>query len=60
MVCVQLSRDQREAVLQPTPVRRFCEPEEVAELNAILVSTGAGFIAGKDADVNGGLHMDWR
>ena len=58
MVTEQLSRDQREALLRQIPVRRFCEPEEVAALIAFLVSAHAGFITGEVIDINGGLHMD--
>ena len=58
MVTEQLSADQRQALLRQIPVGRFCEPEEVAELIAFLVSTRAGFITGEVIDINGGLHMD--
>ena len=58
MVTEQLSSDQREALLRQIPVGRFCEPEEVAELIAFLVSPHAGFITGEVIDINGGLHMD--
>ena len=58
MVTEQLTSDQREALLRQIPVGRFCEPDEVAELIAFLVSTHAGFITGEVIDINGGLHMD--
>ncbi|MDE0520619.1 MAG: SDR family NAD(P)-dependent oxidoreductase [Boseongicola sp.] len=58
MVTEQLTHDQRQALLRRIPVGRFCEPEEVAELVAFLVSTHAGFITGEVIDINGGLHMD--
>ena len=58
MVTEQLTGGQRRALLRQIPVGRFCEPEEVAELIAFLVSTHAGFITGEIVDINGGLHMD--
>ena len=58
MVTEQLSSGQREALLRQIPVGRFCEPDEVAELIAFLVSSHAGFITGEIIDINGGLHMD--
>ena len=58
MVTGQLTDGQRRALLRQIPVGRFCEPEEVAELIAFLVSPHAGFITGEIVDINGGLHMD--
>ena len=58
MVTEQLTNDQRRALLRQIPVGRFCEPEEVAEVIAFLVSPNAGFITGEIIDINGGLHMD--
>ena len=58
MVTEQLSPEQRRAVLRQIPVGRFCEPSEVAELIAFLVSPHAGFITGEIVDINGGLHLD--
>ena len=58
MVTEQLSEAQRQALLQTIPVRRFCEPEEVAHLVCYLVSPMAGFVTGEIIDINGGLHLD--
>ena len=58
MVMEQLTENQRQALLRQIPVGRFCEPEEVAELIAFLVSSHAGFITGEIVDINGGLHFD--
>ena len=58
MVMEQLTENQRQALLRQIPVGRFCEPEEVAELIAFLVSSHAGFITGEIIDINGGLHFD--
>jgi 3-oxoacyl-[acyl-carrier protein] reductase len=44
--------------LQSIPVRRFCEPEEVAHVVTFLSSPLAGFITGEIVDINGGLHLD--
>ena len=57
MVTEQLTSGQRRALLRQIPVGRFCEPKEVAELIAFLVSPLAGFITGEIIDINGGLHM---
>ena len=58
MVTEQLSEPQRRALLDQIPVKRFCEPEEVAHLVGFLASEHAGFITGEIVDINGGLHMD--
>ena len=58
MVTDQLTETQRQSLLELIPVGRFCEPEEVAELIAFLVSPHAGFITGEIVDINGGLHLD--
>lgn len=58
MVTEQLTEEQRQDLLQDIPVRRFCEPEEVAHLIAYLAGPFAGFITGEIVDINGGLHMD--
>ena len=58
MVTEQLTSDQRQDLLRQIPVGRFCEPDEVAQLIAFLVSPHAGFITGEIIDINGGLHLD--
>ena len=58
MVTEQLDEAQRQAMLAQIPVRRFCEPEEVAHVVRFLVSPLAGFITGEIIDINGGLHLD--
>ena len=58
MITEQLTEEQRQSVLLGIPVRRFCEPEEVAHAVAFLSSPLAGFITGEIIDINGGLHLD--
>jgi 3-oxoacyl-[acyl-carrier protein] reductase len=58
MITAQLSEEQRRAVLEKIPVRRFCEPEEVAHTVRFLVHPLAGFITGEIIDQNGGLQFD--
>ena len=58
MVSEQLTEKQRTALLDNIPVRRFCEPDEVAHAVRFLVSPKAGFITGEIIDMNGGLQFD--
>ena len=47
----------REVWLQQVPLRRWGEPEEVAQVVAFLASRAAGYITGQTIHVNGGLVM---
>jgi len=58
MITEFLSPEQQEQLLEQIPVKRFCEPEEVAHAVGFLVSPLSGFITGEIIDINGGLHMD--
>jgi 3-oxoacyl-[acyl-carrier protein] reductase len=58
MVTVQLTEDQRRALIEKIPVRRFCEAEEVAHTVRFLVHPLSGFITGEIIDQNGGLQFD--
>jgi 3-oxoacyl-[acyl-carrier protein] reductase len=58
MITVQLTEEQRQAVIEKIPVKRFCEPEEVAHTVRFLVHPLAGFITGEIIDQNGGLQFD--
>lgn len=58
MVTEQLTAEQQAAVVQKIPVKRFCEPSEVAALVAFLAGEESGFITGEIIDQNGGLHFD--
>jgi NAD(P)-dependent dehydrogenase (short-subunit alcohol dehydrogenase family) len=43
-----------EAFMNLTPFRRWCKPEEIAELTRFLCSEGASYITGTDIVVDGG------
>jgi len=58
MITVQLTEEQRQALLQKIPVRRFCEAEEVAHTVRFLAHPLSGFITGEIIDQNGGLQFD--
>ncbi len=58
MVTEQLTEAERAAIIEKIPVKRFCEPSEVAALVAFLAGEEAGFITGEIVDQNGGLLFD--
>jgi 3-oxoacyl-[acyl-carrier protein] reductase len=58
MITEQLNEEQRQKLLNDIPVKRFCQPEEVAHVIRFLTSPLAGFITGEIVDINGGLLMD--
>jgi 3-oxoacyl-[acyl-carrier protein] reductase len=47
----------KDAYTQKIPLKRFAQPNEVAEAVAFLLSDGAGYITGETLKVNGGLYM---
>ncbi len=47
----------REELIAPFPLRRLCEPEDVARAVLFLASDAAGFITGQVLHVNGGAYM---
>jgi 3-oxoacyl-[acyl-carrier protein] reductase len=53
----RLPEEVREMWLQQVPMRRWGEPEEVAQLVAFLASQAAGYITGQTIHINGGLFM---
>ena len=49
--------DRLQPEMDRTPLRRFGDPEEVAELVAFLVSARSGFITGETLNISGGWYM---
>lgn len=47
----------RKSFLDQIPLKRFADPEEVAELALYLASDGAGYLTGQVIGINGGLYM---
>ena len=43
-------------MLANVPMKRFGEPQEIADLVAFLVSSG-GYITGETIHINGGMYM---
>jgi len=54
----ELEEQQRQALLEQTPLERLGEPDEVAAAVAYLASPAAAFITGETLNVNGGLYMN--
>lgn len=44
-------------IVDSIPIRRLCEPEEVARAIAFLAHEDSAYITGSDLSINGGLHM---
>ncbi|MEN3189115.1 MAG: 3-oxoacyl-ACP reductase family protein, partial [Atribacterota bacterium] len=53
----RLPEQVRELWLNQVPMKRWGEPEEVAQLVSFLASKGAGYITGQTIHINGGLLM---
>ena len=58
MVTEQLSEAQRQKMMSEIPVRRFSEPEEIANCVRFLASPMSAFITGEIIDMNGGFQFD--
>ncbi|MBC6413859.1 MAG: 3-oxoacyl-[acyl-carrier-protein] reductase [Chromatiales bacterium] len=52
-----LSAEQRQALLQNIPLRRFGVADEVGFLTRFLISEDAGYITGETIHINGGMYM---
>lgn len=52
------SEDEKNEIIKNIPLKRICNPEEVAKLVSFLVSSDAGYITGEIIDINGGMIMD--
>ena len=50
-------QDQFKTEIERTPLRRFGQPEEVAELVAFLGSDRSAFITGEAINISGGWYM---
>lgn len=51
-----LNEEQRNNMLSNVPLKRFGDPQEIADLVAFLVSSG-GYITGETIHINGGMYM---
>lgn len=52
-----LSEEVQTAYMDRIPMKRFGQPEEIAEAVAFLASEGAGYLTGQVIGISGGLYM---
>ncbi len=53
----RFTKEEREQILQNTPLQRACAPQEVADLVSYLASEKAGFITGQAITIDGGFTL---
>lgn len=53
----QLKEDQKQALLNQIPLKRWAEPEEISHLVEFLASDSASYITGQTISINGGLYL---
>jgi acetoacetyl-CoA reductase len=54
---LRLPEEMREKIRETIPMKRFGEPEEVANVVVFLCSKDAGYITGQVIGINGGCYM---
>lgn len=53
----QIKEEVLQKIVDSIPIRRLCEPAEVARAITFLAHEDSGYITGADLSINGGLHM---
>ncbi|MEE2664246.1 MAG: SDR family NAD(P)-dependent oxidoreductase [Myxococcota bacterium] len=54
---VEKHRERFEVEIERTPLRRFCDPEEVANVVAFLCSEQSSYVTGETINVSGGWYL---
>ena len=53
----QLSAENRQAIIDATPIGRIGQPQDVAGCALFLASDLSSYVTGSEIDVNGGVHI---